>query len=57
MSSNNQRRTVESSRRNPTAPASDPGQIATVLVAFAIIGSLPIHRSAGKEMSVPPPAI
>jgi len=48
---------VSSSRRKPNAPASEPGQIATVLVAFAITGFLPIHRRAGKEISVPPPAM
>jgi hypothetical protein len=56
-SSSSQRRTVRSSRRKPYAPASEPGQIATVFVAFATIGFLPIHRRAGKEMSVPPPAM
>lgn len=34
----------------------DPGQIATVLVAFAVMGGNPNHTSVGNETSVPPPA-
>src|SRR5258708_25155819 len=52
-----QRGTVASSRRNPTAPASDPGQSATAFVAFAITGSTPTHIKAGNESNVPPPAM
>jgi hypothetical protein len=33
-----------------------PGQIATVLVAFAVIESRPSQISVGKDSSVPPPA-
>ena len=33
-----------------------PGQIATVLVAFAVTEFSPSQISAGKETSVPPPA-
>ena len=35
---------------------SDPGQIATVLVALAVTDGRPIQISTGKVMSVPPPA-
>src|SRR5690348_8790353 len=35
---------------------SDAGQIATVLVALAILESRPSQMSAGKETRVPPPA-
>ena len=35
---------------------SDPGQMATVLVAFAIVEGSPTHTSAGNDTSVPPPA-
>jgi len=35
---------------------SEPGQIATVLVALAVTGGSPSQTSAGKESSVPPPA-
>ena len=35
---------------------SDPGQIATVLVAFAITDGSPIDTSAGNDRRVPPPA-
>ena len=35
---------------------SDPGQMATVLVAFAIVDGSPTHTSAGNDTSVPPPA-
>jgi hypothetical protein len=35
---------------------SEPGQIATVLVALAVIDGSPSQTSAGKESSVPPPA-
>jgi len=35
----------------------DPGQRATVLVAFATIGAIPSPTSAGNVSSVPPPAI
>jgi len=45
------------SLRNPRTPANEPGQIATVFVALAITAGRPIQMSAGKEMSVPPPAI
>jgi hypothetical protein len=33
-----------------------PGQIATVLVAFAVTGLSPSQISMGNETSVPPPA-
>jgi hypothetical protein len=33
-----------------------PGQIATVLVAFAVTEFSPSQINAGKEISVPPPA-
>ena len=33
-----------------------PGQIATVLVALAVTEFSPSQISAGKEISVPPPA-
>jgi hypothetical protein len=57
ISSSSQRRAVASSRRKPYAEASDPGHIATAFVAFARIGSRPIHTSAGNEINVPPPAM
>ena len=41
---------------SPTAPPSDPGQIATVLVALAIVDGSPTQMSAGNDTSVPPPA-
>jgi hypothetical protein len=34
----------------------DPGQIATVLVALAVIDGSPKASRAGNETSVPPPA-
>ena len=37
-------------------PPSDPGQMATVLVAFAVIDGRPSQTSAGNDTSVPPPA-
>ena len=37
-------------------PPSDPGQIATVLVAFAIVDGNPTQTSDGNDRSVPPPA-
>ena len=33
-----------------------PGQTAAVLVAFALIGGMPLKSSAGKEIKLPPPA-
>ena len=36
--------------------ASEPGVIATALVAFAITGGIPDAIAAGNESSVPPPA-
>ena len=44
------------SRRYPHALPSVPGQIATVLVAFAVTEFSPSQISTGKETSVPPPA-
>src|ERR1035441_9180471 len=44
------------SRRDPEHVPSVPGQIATVLVAFAVTELSPSQISAGKETSVPPPA-
>src|SRR3989442_7599659 len=46
-----------SSRRKPNSPPKNPGQSATVFVAFATLGLRPSHINKGKEMSVPPPAI
>src|SRR5271155_1473089 len=37
--------------------ANCPGHRATVLVAFAGIGRIPVPNSAGKERNDPPPAI
>src|SRR5689334_2775019 len=48
--------TCPSSDRNPHMLPSEPGQIATVLVALAVIEGSPSQTSAGKEISVPPPA-
>src|SRR5215471_9352401 len=48
--------TCPSSERNPQILPSEPGQIATVLVALAVIGGNPSQTSVGKEISVPPPA-
>src|SRR6266436_2294361 len=45
-----------SSRRKPTALASDPGQSATVFVMLATIGSRPSHTKTGNDSRVPPPA-
>src|SRR5947208_14807429 len=45
-----------SSRRYPAIAPSEPGQIATVLVALAVTESNPIQISVGKVSSVPPPA-
>ena len=44
------------SDRNPQMLPSEPGQIATVLVALAVIDGSPSQTSAGKEINVPPPA-
>src|SRR5437016_5400655 len=46
-----------SSLRYPKSPPNSPGQSATVLVAFAILGSRPSQISTGKVIRVPPPAI
>src|SRR2546430_4043391 len=48
--------TCPNSDRNPHMLPSEPGQIATVLVALAVIDGSPSQTSAGKEISVPPPA-
>ena len=48
--------TCPNSDRNPHMLPSEPGQIATVLVALAVIDGSPSQISAGKEISVPPPA-
>src|SRR5678815_859995 len=48
--------TCPNSGRNPHMLPSEPGQIATVLVALAVIDGSPSQTSAGKESSVPPPA-
>ena len=48
--------TCPNSDRNPHMLPSEPGQIATVLVAFAVIDGSPSQTSVGKEISVPPPA-
>src|SRR5438094_8703102 len=48
--------TCPNSDRNPHMLPSEPGQIATVLVALAVIDGSPSQTSAGKESSVPPPA-
>ena len=45
------------SPRNPKAPATDAGQMATVFVALARIGPTPTKSSAGKVMTLPPPAM
>src|SRR5579864_9007194 len=34
-----------------------PGQTATVFVALAVTGGIPVKRSGGKVMKLPPPAI
>src|SRR5207244_7174753 len=44
------------SDRNPQMLPNEPGQIATVLVALAVIDGSPSQTSAGKEISVQPPA-
>src|SRR5579863_9392500 len=43
-------------RRYAQAPANVPGNSATTLDALASIGLRPANSSAGKVMSVPPPA-
>src|SRR5579883_2645426 len=48
---------ARSSRRKPQAPPTEPGQVATVLVALAITEGRPIQTSVGKEIRVPPPAM
>src|SRR5437016_10531635 len=48
--------TCPSSGWNPQMLPSEPGQIATVLVALAVIEGSPSQTSAGKEIRVPPPA-
>jgi hypothetical protein len=52
-----QRRSDLSSWRKPKAPASEPGQSATELVALATMASRPIQRRAGNDTMVPPPAM
>ena len=47
---------VRTSRRYPSRPPSDPGQIATVLVAFAVTEFRPSQTRVGNEIRVPPPA-
>jgi hypothetical protein len=44
------------SRRKPNIAPSEPGQIATVLVALAITDGSPSQISDGNVTSVPPPA-
>ena len=48
--------TCPNSDRNPQMLPREPGQIATVLVALAVIDGSPSQTSAGKEINVPPPA-
>src|ERR1700733_641314 len=50
------RSAVRSSFRYPHMPPSDPGQIATVLVAFAATEVSPNQISVGNVTNVPPPA-
>ena len=45
-----------SSRRYALILATEPGQMATVLVALAILGAMPTKTSAGKVKKLPPPA-
>src|SRR5215217_4994713 len=45
-----------SSRRYPHMLPRDPGHIASVLVALALIDVTPSQTSVGKDTSVPPPA-
>src|ERR1035441_2059972 len=47
---------VRSSRRKPHIPPSEPGQMATVLVALAVTEFKPSQIRVGKEIRVPPPA-
>ena len=47
---------LPNSDRNPQMLPSEPGQMATVLVAFALMDGNPSQTSAGNEISVPPPA-
>src|SRR6185437_11319896 len=42
--------------RNPQMLPREPGQMATVLVALAVMGGKPSHTRVGKETRVPPPA-
>src|SRR6187401_1739314 len=43
------------SRRYATALDSDPGHIASVVVALAATGAMPMESSAGTPMNDPPP--
>ena len=45
------------SRRCASTPPTMPGHSATVLVTLAAMAGMPIAVSAGKDISVPPPAI
>ena len=45
------------SRRCAITPPTMPGHSATVLVTLAAMAGMPIAVSAGKDISVPPPAI
>jgi hypothetical protein len=44
------------SERNEPAEANEPSHIATLFVALAETGAMPIARAAGNEMKLPPPA-
>src|SRR6266436_595991 len=54
--SNSLRFCAASSLRYAAILATEPGQRATVLVAFAVIGATPVKMRAGKVMKLPPPA-
>src|SRR5579871_6763571 len=41
--------------REAEVAASMPGQTATVFVALAVTGGIPVKRSVGKVMKLPPP--
>src|SRR5579883_1332951 len=55
-SRSNLRSTRVNSRRYAITLAIEPGQSATVLVAFAMIGETPENTNAGKVKKLPPPA-
>jgi hypothetical protein len=53
----NRRSATASSRLKPQTPPTVPGQIATVLVAFAVTDGRPSQTRVGKVRRVPPPAM